>query len=100
MNALLKLRTQMEIDFLKTQTYEEINSMMWTLKNKIDSLEKENKSLKNNIPMSKNEKAIVERVLRPLVDSDYFDDLQNLPVSAQQASKILNDFHRKISTNE
>ena len=46
MKALLKLRTQMEIDFLKTKTYEEINDMFNQLKNKLDIAETELKKLR------------------------------------------------------
>jgi hypothetical protein len=46
MKALLKLRTQMEIDFLKTKTYEEINDMFNQLKDKLDIAESELKKLR------------------------------------------------------
>lgn len=46
MNALLELRKQMEIDFLKTQTYEEINDMFNQLKEKLDIAESELKKLR------------------------------------------------------
>lgn len=46
MKTLLELRKQMEIDFLKTQTYEEINDMFNQLKEKLDIAESELKKLR------------------------------------------------------
>ena len=45
MNALLELRKQMEIDFLKTKTYEEINDMFNELNHKLKLAESEVKKL-------------------------------------------------------
>jgi hypothetical protein len=39
-NLLIKLKEQMEIDFLKTKSYEEINIMFNTLNDKLMSYEK------------------------------------------------------------
>lgn len=46
MKALLELRKQIEIDFLKTKTYEEINDMFNQLKDKLDIAEAELKKLR------------------------------------------------------
>jgi hypothetical protein len=41
MNALIELRKQMEIDFLKTKTYEEINDMFNQINDKLKLAESE-----------------------------------------------------------
>lgn len=46
MNALLELRKQMEIDFLKTKTYEEINDMFNQLNDKLSLAESEVKKFR------------------------------------------------------
>ncbi len=46
MNALLELRKQMEIDFLKTKTYEEINDMFNQLNDKLKLAESEVKKFR------------------------------------------------------
>ena len=46
MNALLELRKQMEVDFLKTKTYEEINDMFNQLNDKLKLAESEVKKLR------------------------------------------------------
>lgn len=46
MNALLELRKQMEIDFLKTKTYEEINDMFNQLNDKLKLAESKIKKLR------------------------------------------------------
>ena len=46
MNALLKLRKQMEVDFLKTKTYEEINDMFNQLNDKLKLAKKDIKKLR------------------------------------------------------
>lgn len=46
MNALLELRKQMEIDFLKTKTYEEINDMFNQLNDKLKLAESEIKKFR------------------------------------------------------
>ena len=46
MNELLKLRQQMEIDFLKTKTYEEINDMFNEMNGKLKAAEREAKNLR------------------------------------------------------
>jgi len=45
MNALLELKKQMEIDFLKTKTYEEINDMFNQMNDKLKAAEKNQKKL-------------------------------------------------------
>ena len=46
MNALLELRKQMEVDFLKTKTYEEINDMFNQLNDKLKLAESEVKKFR------------------------------------------------------
>jgi len=46
MNALLELRKQMEIDFLKTKTYEEINDMFNQMNDKLRVAESEVKKFR------------------------------------------------------
>lgn len=46
MNALLELKKQMEIDFLKTKTYEEINDMFNQLNDKLKIAESEVKKFR------------------------------------------------------
>ena len=46
MNALLELRKQMEIDFLKTKTYEEINDMFNQMNDKLKLAESEAKKFR------------------------------------------------------
>jgi hypothetical protein len=46
MNALLELRKQMEIDFLKTKTYEEINDMFNQMNDKLKLAESEVKKFR------------------------------------------------------
>lgn len=46
MNALLELRKQMEVDFLKTKTYEEINYMFNQLNDKLKLAESEVKKFR------------------------------------------------------
>jgi hypothetical protein len=50
--------------------------------------------------LTKLEKQLLERVIRPLVDSDYFDALTGLPgnMSPEVANKMLSEIHRKISS--
>lgn len=60
MNVLLELRKQMEIDFLKTKTYEEINDMFNQLNNKLKIAEREVKNLSSK-PMLADSKTILHR---------------------------------------
>lgn len=46
MNALLELKKQMEIDFLKTKTYEEINDMFNQLNDKLKLAESDVKKFR------------------------------------------------------
>lgn len=48
MNPLLELRKQMEIDFLKTKTYEEINDMFNKLNDKLKIAEGKVKNISSN----------------------------------------------------
>jgi hypothetical protein len=60
MNALLELRKQMEIDFLKTKTYEEINDMFNQLNDKLKIAESKVKNLSSK-PMLADSKTILHR---------------------------------------
>lgn len=50
MSLLLKLREQMEIDFLKSKTYEEINDMFNLLNGKLKIAEAEIRNLYSKLP--------------------------------------------------
>ena len=88
METLSRLRKQMEIDFLKTKTYEEINDMFNQLNEKLNFSKTELEQLKlTNID---NEKQLIKNFW------EYFDK-ESVAVNCndQERDEVINDFLKK-----
>ncbi len=88
METLSRLRKQMEIDFLKTKTYEEINDMFNQLNEKLNFTKIELEQLKLiNID---NEKQLIKNFW------EYFDK-ESVAVNCndQERDEVINDFLKK-----